>query len=54
MYSSRSRLRRSLPWEPLHEIQTVKCDRTLDRLSESIPITYVAARNTIFLSFGFA
>lgn len=29
-------------------------DRTLAQMSESIPITYVPARNTIFLSFGLA
>ncbi|OCQ92142.1 7-cyano-7-deazaguanine synthase QueC [Oscillatoriales cyanobacterium USR001] len=29
-------------------------DRTLDRMSETIPITYVPARNTIFLSFALA
>jgi 7-cyano-7-deazaguanine synthase len=27
-------------------------DRTLDEMSQNIPITYVPARNTIFLSFG--
>jgi len=29
-------------------------DRTLDQMSETIPITYVPARNTIFLSFALA
>ncbi|WP_333083754.1 MULTISPECIES: 7-cyano-7-deazaguanine synthase [unclassified Microcoleus] len=29
-------------------------DCTLDRMSESLPITYVIDRNTIFLSFGIA
>ena len=27
-------------------------DRTLDEMSQNIPVTYVPARNTIFLSFG--
>lgn len=30
------------------------CDRTLDEMSENIPVTYVPARNTIFLSFALA
>lgn len=30
------------------------CDRSLAEMSESIPITYVPARNTIFLSFALA
>jgi 7-cyano-7-deazaguanine synthase len=34
--------------------QTLSGDRTLDRMSESIPIAYVPDRNTIFLSFGLA
>lgn len=29
-------------------------ERSLDQMSENIPITYVPARNTIFLSFGLA
>jgi len=28
------------------------CDRSLEQMSHHIPITYVPARNTIFLSFG--
>ncbi|MEC4985030.1 MAG: 7-cyano-7-deazaguanine synthase QueC [Oscillatoria sp. PMC 1068.18] len=30
------------------------CDRSLTEMSQNIPITYVPARNTIFLSFGLA
>ncbi|WP_261206789.1 7-cyano-7-deazaguanine synthase QueC [Laspinema sp. D2d] len=30
------------------------CDRSLEEMAQSIPITYVPARNTIFLSFALA
>ncbi|WP_445300784.1 MULTISPECIES: 7-cyano-7-deazaguanine synthase [unclassified Microcoleus] len=54
MYPIRAPLRRSLPSKRLQDSQTLKRDRTLDRMSESLPITYVIDRNTIFLSFGIA
>jgi len=38
----------------LQDSQTLFGDRTLDQMSESIPITYVPDRQRIFLSFGLA